>query len=367
MEIKKVASRNDLKEFIQLPYRLYKSDTNFVPPFVIEQKRRFSPKNPSFRNNNVNLYLAVKDGKTVGRIASIINHNHNIYHKDRTGFFGFFDSVNNINIAQGLFQQVIKDMASKGMDNLIGPMNFSTNEECGFLVEGYEEPPMIMMPYNFPYYHDLLLASGFEKVKDLLAFIYSLQTTLPEKVYRVATIAEKRGVCVRYINKKAFHKDLKDFQEIYNDAWANNWGFVPITDEEIDFTSKELKPIADERIIAIAEVDNQPAGFLGVIPDINQILRLINGKLNPIKVLKALYHMKRISQGRLLLFGVKKRFRNRGIDALLYREVHKGLLQTRIKRIEFSWILEDNIDTLNLAELFGGRPYKRYRLYHKKI
>lgn len=367
MEIVNVTSRSDLLDFIKLPYALYKSDTNYIPPLIIEQKRRFSKKNPFYLHSKVNLYIAKKDGKTLGRIASIINHNHNKYHNDNTGFFGFFECINDIRVADNLFSQVKKDLSAEGIDTLIGPMNFSTNEECGFLIEGYDEPPMIMMPYNFAYYHDILETLGFEKAKDLLAFIYTLQQRLPEKVYRVAAICEKKGVKVRYINKKSFYKDLKDFQDIYNEAWANNWGFVPITDEEIKFTSKELKPIANEELIAIAQFDNKPVGFLGVIPDFNQVLRLMNGRLNPITIIKALYYSKRIHQGRLLLFGIKTKFRNKGIDALLYREVHKGLMRSNIKRIEFSWILEDNFDTINIAELFGGTLYKRYRIYTKKI
>ncbi|MFQ3573784.1 MAG: N-acetyltransferase [Thermodesulfovibrionales bacterium] len=367
MKIIKVSSRSDLKDFIFLPFKLYRSDQKYIPPLLNEQKRRFSNKNPFYLHSKVNLYLVKKDGETVGRIASIINRNHNDYHKDKTGFFGFFESHNDLNIASCLFEQVIKDLKSEGLNTVVGPMNFSTNEECGFLLEGYEEPPMILMPYNFSYYHELLSSLGFEKAKDLYAFIYTLQERLPDKVYRVSSICEKKGVKVRYMNKKSFHRDLMDFKNIYNDAWADNWGFVPITDEEINFTSKELKPIANEELIAIAYADDLPVGFLGVIPDFNQVLRHLNGRLNPITILKALYHKKRISQGRLLLFGIRKRFRNRGIDALLYREVHKGLLKSGIKRIEFSWILEDNTDTINLAELFGGVLYKKYRIYSKKI
>ncbi|MCX8069921.1 MAG: hypothetical protein N2738_05395 [Thermodesulfovibrionales bacterium] len=360
-------SKSGLNEFINLPFKIYKSDKYFCPRLIRDQRYQFSTKNPFYKHSKIRLYIAQQDKKTLGRIASIVNYSHLSYHNDKTGFFGFFEAYNDVKIAQTLFNEVEGILRHDGLNTIIGPMNFSTNEECGLLIEGFSEHPMIMMPYNPPYYENLISSQGFDKAKDLFAYIYILQDKLPDKVYRVASIAEKRGATVRTISKKTLYKDMKAFQYVYNKAWANNWCFVPINDDELDFTIKELKMIINEEIVAIAFNGNEPVGFLGVIPDVNKILNIMQGKLNPLTLIKALVNFKKINQGRLLLFGIVPEFRNKGIEALLFREVHKGLLKSKIRRIEFSWILEDNTPTIKIAELFGGELYKRYRIFQKQL
>lgn len=360
-------SKIGLKEFINLPFCIYKSDNNYCPRLKRDQRFQFSPANPFYKHSKVRLYIAKKDNITLGRIASIVNHNHLNFHKDKSGFFGFFEAFDNVEIAKALFTKVEDHLRQEGLNTIIGPMNFSTNEECGLLIDGFSEPSMIMMPYNPPYYEQLISSQDFKKAKDLFAYLYKLQDTLPEKVYRVASISEKRGATVRIISKKTFHEDMKAFQYVYNKAWASNWCFVPISDEELDFTVKELKMIINEEIVAIAFSGNEPVGFLGVIPDINMILKIMKGVINPLTLIKALINFKKINQGRLLLFGIVPEFRNKGIEALLFREVHKGLLKSKIRNIEFSWILEDNIPTIKIAELFGGVLYKKYRIFQKEI
>ncbi len=365
--IRQCASKSEIKEFIELPFRLYKSDPFFSPPLIRDQKVQFSPANPFYRHNKVRLYLAAKGDKVLGRIASIINYNHLDYHKDKTGFFGFFECVDDVEVASALITQVQDDLKTAGLQRMLGPMSFSTNEVCGVLIEGFNEPPMLMMPYNPPYYDMLFSSAGLKKAKDLLAYIYELKGHLPEKVYRVASIAEKRGVRVRRISKKYFFDDMMLFKQVYNRAWASNWCFVPITDEELFFTANKLKIIVNQDMVGIAEVNGEPVGFLGIVPDFNLVLRKMTGRLNPVTLLKALYFSKKITDGRLLLFGIVPEYRNKGVDALLFREVQKGMLKTRIKRVEFSWILEDNIPTIKIAELFGGVLYKRYRVYEKTL
>lgn len=330
-------------------------------------KEQFSTKNPFFRHAEVRYFVARKGGKTVGRIASIINQRHIDFHKETAGFFGFFESFNDQEVADLLLGAVRGSLKERGMTIMRGPMNFSTNEECGFLVEGFHLHPMLMTPYNPPYYAGLMEGCGMEKAKDLFAFIHDVREHLPEKVLRVAVIAEKRGISIRPIDKKRFNEEMKVFKDVYNSAWEKNWGFIPLTDEELDFAGERLKQIAVPELTLIAEDDGEPVGFMGLLPDFNYVLRQMKGKLNPITVAKALYYSKKITDLRLLLLGIKREYRNKGVDALLVREGFVGVRKGGYKRVEFSWILEDNIAVQRLVEMIGGRLYKRYRIYEKGI
>ncbi|MDA8340573.1 MAG: hypothetical protein M0Z70_14845, partial [Nitrospiraceae bacterium] len=346
---------------------LYKNDNLYVPQLTWDMKGHFSDKNPFLKHADVKFFLAVKDGNIAGRIASIINPQHIRLHKEKAGFFGFFECINDREISDALLNKVRDELKGQGMDIMRGPMNFSTNEECGFLTEGFDSPPMLMMPYNLPYYNDLMTAFGMSKSKDLHAYIYDMQEELPEKVLRVAALAERKGITVRTIDKKNFMADMKIFQNVYNSAWEKNWGFIPISDEELAYSAGRLKPLAVPDLTLIAEKDGEPIGFLGLIPDFNFVLRHMGGRLNPITILKALYYSRKITDLRLLLYGIKPEYRNRGVDALLFKVGHKNIKKGGYKRIEFSWILEDNISVIRICEMFGARLYKRYRVYEKKI
>ncbi len=330
-------------------------------------KDQFSPKNPFFRHAEVRYFL-VRDGeKALGRVASIVNRRHIEFHREQAGFFGFFECVNDPKVCLRLLDTVKAELKSKGMAIMRGPMNFSTNEECGFLVEGFDQPPMLMTPYNPSYYNDLMEGYGMRKAKDLFAFIYQVRESLPEKVLRVAVIAEKRGISIRPIDKKRFQEEMQVFKEVYNSAWEKNWGFIPLTDEELDYLGERLKQIAVPELTLIAEDDGEPVGFMGLLPDFNYVLRRMNGKLNPITILKALRYSKKIKDLRLLLLGIKKEYRNKGVDALLFREGFKGVKSGGYKRVEFSWILEDNIAVQRLVDTIGGKLYKKYRIYEQDI
>jgi hypothetical protein len=255
------------------------------------------------------------------------------------------------------------------MDRIRGPMNLSTNEECGFLMEGFSEPPLLMTPYNPPYYNDLMEKYGMEKVKDLYAYTLGVPEKLPEKILRVAKIAEERGIRVRPIDKKRFGFEMKIFRDVYNSAWQNNWGFIPITEEEASYMAEKLKPIVLTGLTLIAEKDREPVGFMGILPDLNFVLKKMGGKLNPLTIMKALYYSKKIRDMRLLLLGIKAEYRNRGVDALLFREGFKNTREKykQFKRVEFSWILEDNVPVQRLLEMIGARLYKKYRIYEKRL
>ncbi|HYA31393.1 MAG TPA: hypothetical protein VED67_01445 [Thermodesulfovibrionales bacterium] len=330
-------------------------------------KEQFSAKNPFFAHAEARYFIAMKGKKTVGRVAAVINRRHIEFHNETAGFFSFFESIDDHRVAEGLLDAARGALREKGMTIMRGPMNFSTNEECGFLIEGFDQAPMLMTPHNPPYYNDLMERYGMLKAKDLYAFIHEVREALPEKVLRVATIAEKRGISVRPVEKNKFNDEMMVFQKVYNSAWEKNWGFIPLTDEELLYLGQRLKQIAVPELTLIAEDNGNPVGFLGLLPDFNYVLRRMKGRLNPLTILKALYYSRKITDLRLLLLGIKREYRNRGVDALLYREGFRGIKKGNYKRLEFSWILEDNIQVQRIVELVGGTLYKKYRIYEKEI
>ena len=365
IEVIEVTSKENLDDFIKLPYSLYSQDPFYVPPLVSEIKKQFSDKNPFFLHATVKYFLAKKEGRTAGRIVSIVNRRHIEFHNERAGFFGFFESSNNQGVASALLDKVSEILRKEGMDIIRGPMNFSTNEECGFLIEGFNKPPMLMTPYNPSYYNDLMENYGMTKSKDLYAYIYDVTEELPGKILRVAEIAVKSGVNVRPVNKNNFDSDMNIFKDVYNSAWEKNWGFIPLTNEELIYLGKRLKTIVVPELTLIAEKGKEPVGFMGLLPDFNFVLGHMKGKVSLLSIARALYYSKKIKDLRLLLLGIKSEYRNKGIDALLFREGFKGVKRGGYKRVEFSWILEDNTPTQRLVEMIGGRLYKKYRIYEK--
>ncbi|MFO0754311.1 MAG: hypothetical protein U0411_13435 [Thermodesulfovibrionales bacterium] len=368
VEVAEVRTARDLDAFIEVPHSLYSGDPHFCPQLTRDLRTHFSPKNPFFGHAEIKLFLARRGGRAVGRIASIVNRQHLAFHRELAGFFGFFECIDDREAAGALLERACGELKGRGMDIVRGPMNFSTNEECGFLIEGFGAPPMLMTPYNPPYYNELMEGFGMAKAKDLHAYLYTMEASLPEKVVRVASLATRKGITVRTITKKDFMADMKVFQGIYNAAWEKNWGFLPFTDEELAYSAERLKPLVVPELTLIAEKDGEPVGFLGLIPDFNSVLRRMKGRLNPVTLAKALYYSRKIDSLRLLLYGIKAGYRNRGVDALLFAEGHKQILrQGKYRRIEFSWILEDNLPVILITEMFGAPLYKKYRIYEKRI
>jgi hypothetical protein len=367
IEVIEVKTPTDLRDFIKLPFSLYSKDDAYVPPLVKEIQKHFSGVNPFFSHARVRYFLAKKDDRIEGRITSIINQQHIGMHKEKAGFFGFFEASNNYEIASALLEAASNALRQEGMDIMRGPMNFSTNEECGFLLEGFESPPMLMMPYNPPYYNPLMEKYGLEKSKDLYAYILDVPEELPQKIHRVAEIVAKSGISIRPIDMKNFESDMRIFQEVYNSAWEKNWGFLPLNDDDLVYLAKNLKPVIVPEMTLIAEKNGSPVGFMGLLPDFNFVLKHMNGKMNPLSIIKALYYSKKIKDLRMLLLGIRAEYRNKGIDALLFREGFKGVKKGGYKRVEFSWILEDNIPVQRLIEMIGGRLYKKYRIYEKSL
>ncbi len=367
IEILPADNKKTFKEFLHFPFTLYSKNPFWVPPLLKDVKEQFSPDNPFFKHAEVMPFVARMKADVVGRIAAIYNKEHIHFHGEKTGFFGFFECADREEIAQALIKEAIQWLRNKGMSALRGPVNFSTNEECGLLIEGFNSQPVLMMPYNFPYYQTLLEGCEFKKAKDLFAYTLDIPDKLPEKTYRIARILEKHNIKVRSINIKSFGSEMAVFKEIYNSAWEKNWGFVPMTDEEIEYTAKKLKPLVVPELALIAESNGEPVGFMMMLPDFNYVLKKLNGRLFPWGILKAIYYSRKIKNLRLLLLGVKEGYRKQGLDAFLLIEGLKAIHKKGFQKIEFSWILEDNYPIQRIIEMVHGRLYKKYRIYEKEI
>lgn len=367
IEVSHANDKKTFKEFLSFPFQLHSKDPFWVPPLVSDIKEQFSSKNPFFKHAEVAPFIAKVKGKTAGRITAIYNEAHINFYSEKAGFFGFFDCIDETAVAKKLIEEVKQWLRERGVLKLRGPMNFSSNEEWGLLVEGYDSPPMLMMPYNFAYYGTLLEECGLTKAKDLFAYVIDVPEELPQKTSRVASIAEKQGIKVRPINIKSFEEEMSVFKDIYNSAWEKNWGFIPMTDEEIEHMAKKLKPLIIPELALISECNSVPVGLMMLLPDFNFVLKKLGGRLFPLGIFKALWYSRKIKDTRLLLLGIKEGFRRRGVDALLLLEGLKAVKKNGYKRIEFSWILEDNYPVQRIIETVKGRLYKKYRVYETEI
>lgn len=371
MKIIPITTQKDIMRFIKFPHKLYKGDKNWVPKLIMDEKNFFNPKkNPYYAHSEVMLFLAVKNDEVVGRISAHTNTQHNRVHHDKVGFFGFFESINDQNVASKLFDTAGNWLRTKGCDVMRGPMNFSTNDECGLLIKGFDTPPMVMMIHNKEYYQSLIENAGLDKVMDLFAYISDVQPP-PDRIKRLSDKLEKRGhFTIRSLNKsnkKALKKDIETIFEIYTKAWENNWGAVPMTNLEFDHIVKELMPIVAPELVFIAEVDGEPAGFSMSLPDYNFVLKKLNGHLFPFGIFKLLYYKNKIPNLRVITMGVIKKFQNRGIDTVFYSKSFEIANKMGYKQGEFSWILENNVMMNRIAKSLDGECYKTYRIFEDKI
>ncbi|MCX7954302.1 MAG: hypothetical protein N3A01_03820 [Bacteroidales bacterium] len=372
IEIIPVTNSILLNKFINFPHFLYKNCKYYVPQLNVSQKRLLNiKKNPFFKHATAQYFLAYKDKKIVGRISAHVNYAHNEFSKVNDGFFGFFDVINDKEVAFKLFEASISFLRSKGVTRIIGPANFSTNETVGLLIEGFDSPPYVMMPYNYSYYVELIEDYGFQKYIDLWAYSIHLKD-IPDKVFKITNEIEdrlkKNNINIRKINLKDFNSEVKKIHFIYNNAWDKNTGFIPMNEEEFFFAAKDLKLILDKDFAFIAEKNNEPIGFILVIPDINVILRNINnGKLFPFGILKFLLYKSKIKQYRIILMGVIEQYRKQGVELCFYVKVANEAKKKGIYVGEASWVLENN-DMMNKALLnINAKKYKTYRLYWKFI
>ncbi len=369
LEVLEVRSRDDREAFIRLPWALYRGDPRWVPPLLRDMRTLLDPrKHPFHRHSEAALFLALRDGVPVGRIAAIDNRRHREFHHEPVGFFGFFEAERDPGLAGALLERAAAWLRERGLQAVRGPTSFSTNETAGLLVEGFDGPPALMMPYNPPWYEPLLEGAGFRPVKDLLAYLLT-DDRPPDYLVRGAEIVRKRtGARVRPLRMERFHEELETVRRIYNAAWERNWGFVPMTDEELAHMAAELKPIVDPNLCLFAELPSgETIGFALALPDFNRVLRRLNGRLFPLGWLKALWLSRRLDSMRVLTLGVTPEHRRRGLDALLIRELIRHGSARGIGRAELSWVLEDNQAMRGALERLGGRVYRRYRLYEAPL
>ena len=367
-EIRRIESEQDLRQFVRLPWQIYRDNSYWVPPLIKDVKFKLDrSKHPFFEHAKMELFLASKGTETIGRIAAIVDDRHNEFHKENIGFFGMFECIQDYEVARLLFSSAEGWCKNQGMNRIRGPMNLSMNDECGFLLEGFDSSPVIMMPYNPDYYLDFSERFGFVKAKDLYAYLKG-EVGVVDRIGRIVErVKRKENVVVRPINMKKFRQEVEIIKDIYNDAWELNWGFVPMTSNEMDLMAKELKPIAEPELVLFAEVNGQPVGVSITLPDYNQVLKKLNGKLGPINIVKFLYNKRKINGLRGIVFGIKKEYRLTGINTVLYYETEKAGARLGYKWCEMSWNLEDN-DLINRFDsAVGGKLYKKYRIYEKAI
>jgi GNAT superfamily N-acetyltransferase len=359
---RKPADRN---RFIRLPYGLYRNDPNWVAPLIMDQHILLSDKEPFYEHAETQVFVAVRDGRDVGRIAATENKTHNEVHQDRVGFAGFFECENDPEAAQGLFAAAGAWLKGRGLNVMRGPINLSTNHTVGLLVAGEPGPPMMDMTYNPAYYERLFEGAGFKKSMDVLAHVMDVAT--PETLERLEKLSQRamsRGnVTERPIDMKHFDREMAVVKEIYNAAWEKNWGFVPLTEKEFDHIAANLKLVVDVGLVRFVYVDGRPAGFMAALGNINEILIKLKGHLFPFGIFRVLFGKSRLRSVRLMLMGVVKEFRGRGLEAVMYHHSLQYALKRGYTKCENSWLLESNEQVLRASEFMGGREYRRYRIY----
>ncbi|MCX7737219.1 MAG: hypothetical protein N2319_10960 [Candidatus Kapabacteria bacterium] len=373
-KIVKVDSEKKKDIFIKSQWNFYKNDKNWVPPIIFDRKKLLNiKKNPFYQHSEIQLFYAENNnGDVVGRIAAITNDNHNKTHNDNTGFFGFFECINNQNVADELFSYAESWLKEKGKNKVIGPENPSMNDEVGLLINAFDSPPVILSTYNPEYYINLIENSGYKKAKDLYAFKLTPSSYKTDKVQRLqAIIRERYNLTIRELdmkNKAQFMKDISTFKEIYNKAWVPNWGFVKWTDEEFNFIADDLKMIANPSLVIIAEVNSTPVGFGIAVPNINEyLIKNKKGSLLGALFLSMLYKNK-IQSMRILALGLIPEYQKSGIDGVIYYELGERGVKAGFKWAEASWVLEDNEPMIKgLTISMNAERYKVYRLYEKDI
>jgi GNAT superfamily N-acetyltransferase len=372
VRVRELAAGESLKPFIDLSWQINARDPRWVPPLRMTLETVLDRgKHPFHRHAEVAYFLAERGGRPVGRVAAIVNHLHNQFHHDQAGFFGLFECEERADTAAALLDEAAGWLRERGMRCMRGPMNLSTNEEAaspGVLVEGFDTPPMVQMSHTPPFYRTLMEGAGMQKSKDLLAFWFD-DPNPPERIVRGFERALQRGdTTIRPLNLKEFQRDVDIIKQIYNSAWSQNWGFVPMTDAEFDHMAREFRPVVDPDLCLIAEVRGEPVGFSLALPDLNQAFRhLRDGRLFPFGLFRFLWHKRKITGLRVITLGFKPAYQHLGLGAALYLRAWQIAVSKGYDHAEASWILEDNVDMVRPLERMGGRLYKRYRIYERPL
>lgn len=369
IRVEAVHTKSEREQFIKLLWKIYEGHSAWVPPLLMDRRKLMDKeKNPFYQHADAEFFLARRDGEIVGRIAGIVNHNHNKEHNENIGFYGFFESIDDQAVANALFDAARDFLKSKGVTAVRGPANPSVNDEYGLLVEGFNERPTILMPYNPEYYVRLTESYGFTKAKDLYAYTLSQDKVYSDRFVRAnSLVKERNSISVRPISMKNFAADVEIIKHLYNAAWARNWGAVPMTDGEIDALAKDLKPIVVPDLVLFAESKGKPIGFGLSLPDINTALWYNRkGRLLP-GLFQLFLRKKEINLVRVIVLGVLPEYLNTGAAGVLFYETAVRAKKLGYAYGEASWVLEDNTRMIKSAEAMFGMITKRYRIYEKPI
>jgi len=375
--IRQVADDRDRWAFVRFPWTIYRHDPNWVPPLVTERQAFIdTQKNPFFEHTDAAFFLAERpDGEVLGTIAATVDHNYNAFQEVQVGWFGLFEVIEEYAVAEALLSTARDWVRDQGMTTVLGPVNLSTNAEYALLIDGFDTPPVIMMTYNPPYYAEFIDRFGFGKARDLYAYLFeaaALSGKLPRKLVRVAEATLEKGkIRIRRVNMKDWDNEVQRVKAIYNSAWEKLWGFVPMTDAEIDHLADGLKPILDPDLLFIAEDGDRPVGVTVGLPDVNQALlraRPTSSRWSvPWTLLKFQRYRGQISTWRGLIAGVVEEYRGRGIEAAFFMATGNAALAKGYTHCEGSLVLEDNTMMNRLARRLGGQAYKTYRLYELSV
>jgi hypothetical protein len=375
LSIQPVRTRAEKREFLHLPYRLHRQDPNWIGPLLIEESKKLNrKKHPFYEHGEGEFWIVQRDGKTVGRIAALVNDLHLEHHQDEAGHFGMVEAIDDQDVFDLLFETAENWLREKDLKRMIGPVSLSINEEIGLLVDGFETPPMILMGHAPPYYGDRFEAAGLSKAKDLHAFILDLTKPLSENFsVLVERMRERVKSTIRIIDKRNMKNDLRLATEIFNDAWAGNWGFVPLTDREMDDMAKALAPILIKEFVTYAEFEGETIAIMCAIPNINEAIRDLNGRLLPFGWLKLLWRLKvrGLTSGRVSLMGVRqsvqKTIEGSSVSPLMMADVYAAGRRKGFTKTELSWVLEDNDSIHGYFRFADVHVYKTYRVYQKEF
>jgi GNAT superfamily N-acetyltransferase len=373
LEIRPVAHRRDLRRFVALPWSLYRNEPRWIPPLRSDLLARLDREHhPFFRHADAEYFLAWRDGEAVGRITAQIDHRFNDFQQNRWGMFGFFECERSQETVHALVEAAAAWLRDRGRDTMVGPMDFTTNDECGLLIEGHERPPIILSTWHHPYYQELLEGEGLEKAMDLLMWSLHIsgRSRVRDAIWRIAEKVEsEHGIVVRQMRKRDLDAEVSRFLEVYNAAWERNWAAVPLTEDEVRQYAKDLRPILDENWAFIAERADtgEVVGAALTLPDYNQVLAHLNGRLLPFGWAKALYYRRKIDAVRVFALGVKPAYQHTGVAARFYQLHFEAAERTPQKGGEMGWVLETNRAMNRAMAGMGGEIVRRFRVYQRDL
>ncbi len=365
-----VRRQADMKAFIGLPWKIYKGDPNWIPPIKSDLSRLLNPKkHPFWRFSERELFLAKRGSEAVGRIAAIVDGNYNRYHSEKMGVWGFFECANDAETAAPLFSAVERWVRGRGMEFLRGPLNPSTNYEVGMLIHGFDSPPTLLMPYNPTYYPELVHFCGFHKEKDLFAYRFTRGYQPPDWALSLAKrVARKAEISVRQFDRSNLKAELRMMNQIYNECWANNWGFVPMEDDELEETGRHIALILDPELAFFCYYKDEPVGVCLILPDVNPLLKHFNGRMGISALIKKHLYWPEVTGMRGLMLGVKEQYHQMGVPIVVFDHLMRALRsKEQYQYLELGWNLEDNQAINRLYEEGGAKPLKRYRIYRKDL